>query len=217
LREASNFLYSRIKLGDTQEQAKAHLIYMLREMRHCGFSLGLDALRWKSIDIDIRELTDFTFFKRQGVKGLPKDLKFLYRHFDPAGVRSMAVNRSIVLCESGPYGSVITKCPYWHKKEKEDLLNHFDLHPQYKEVPFTAEMKHGQVSDYEHVSIIKSRIEGKDKKGKPLSMGKLGVILNRSSRTINTHIKMHNNQVRSVGVCLKCERVGSPYYKTILE
>lgn len=211
LREASNFLYSRIKLGDTQEQAKAHLIYMLREMRHCGFSLGLDALRWKSIDIDIRELTDFTFFKRQGVKGLPKDLKFLYRDFDPAGVRGMAIYRSIILCESGPYGSVITKCPYWHKKEKEDLLNHFNLQPKYKEIPFTAEMKHGSVSDYEHVSIIKHRMESN------LSMNKLSKSLNRSSRTIHTHIHMHNNMIHAVGECDKCMRVGSSYAKTILE
>ena len=76
VREASNLYYSRLKVSDNQLVAKATFIYMLREARHMGVALGLDTLRFYSIDIDIRSLADYTILKSQGVHGLTKDLKF---------------------------------------------------------------------------------------------------------------------------------------------
>lgn len=53
VREAANFYYSRLKVCENQAFAKSQMIYLLREARHVGLSLGLDSLRYYSIDIDL--------------------------------------------------------------------------------------------------------------------------------------------------------------------
>lgn len=211
IREASNLIYSRLSLGETQQLAKSYLIYVIREMRHCGFAVALDTIRWYSIDIDFRSIADYTFIKNVGIDGLPAPLKFMYKYFDAYGIMRIPVNAFAVVSRKGPIGFGTSICPAWHKEEREDLLREFDIQIKYGELPFTGEMKHGKVSDYEHVRIIKVRIES------DLSMDKLSKKLNRSSRTIHTHIHMHNNMIHAIGECDKCMRVGSSYAKTILE
>jgi hypothetical protein len=53
-REASNLFYARLRLSNNQLAAKTEFIYMIREMRHCGVALGLDTLKYTSIDFDVR-------------------------------------------------------------------------------------------------------------------------------------------------------------------
>jgi hypothetical protein len=88
-REAFSLWYSRIKVSESQSDAKAEALYMLREMRHLGVSLALDSLRLQGIDIDLRSHTDYLFIKAQGIDGLDDNLRFLYSFFDPRWIRSM--------------------------------------------------------------------------------------------------------------------------------
>ena len=214
LREASNLLYSRLSLGETQQLAKSYLIYVIREMRHCGFAVALDTLRWYSIDIDFRSISDYTFIKNVGIDGLPHSLRFLYKYFEPYGVMRIPVNGFAVVSRKGPIGFGTSICPAWHKEEREDLLREFDIRIDYGELPFTAELHHGRVSDYEHVRIIKARLESPEGER---GMEKLSKTLSRSSKTIHSHIHTHNNMVYAVGECDKCSRVGCQYAKTALE
>jgi len=114
----------------------------------------------------------------------------------------MSVYAFIVISRGGPLGFGICRLPFWHKMETENMLQLFDLRPQYGELPFMADSS-GKVSDYEHVRIIKCRMESE------LGMERLGKQIGRSSKTIFTHIHSHNNMIHAVGKCQKCERVGS--------
>jgi hypothetical protein len=88
-REASSLWYSRIKVSESQMDAKNEALYMFREMRHLGISLALNSLRLQGIDIDLRSHVDFLFLKAQGIDGLDDNLKFLYHFSDPKWIRSM--------------------------------------------------------------------------------------------------------------------------------
>jgi len=211
LREAGNLLYSRMSLGDTQQLTKTQFIYVIRELRHSGISIGLDTLRWFAIDINIRHLSHYTFFKAQGVEGLPKDLNFLYRDVHPAGIRNMAVNKFLILTARGMYGTGRSKCPEWHKREREDLLTQFDIRCKYKVLPYEGDQAGMRVNDYEHVRIVKTKFE------KKIGMEKLGQTLGRSSKTIHKHIHHHNNMVHALGECDKCARVGSKLAKQAID
>lgn len=211
IREAGSLLYSRQSLGDTQEKAKNYMTYVLREMRHCGFALTLDSIRWRAIDINIRTLADYTFLKAQGIAGLPSDLNWLYQYYDPHSINRMAVNKFIVVNDKGPIGDGEFSCPYWHKKEHEDLTKLLDIRITRNELPDTGETGVTRVGDYEHVRIVKARHET------GLSMEKLGEKLGRSSKTIHKHITYHNSTIDTLGECDRCARVKSLLVKSRLE
>jgi hypothetical protein len=65
------------------------MAYLVREARHCGLALGLDSTRYYSIDIDIRNLSDFIILKSQGMTGLTSDLDWRYSIFEPHIIRNM--------------------------------------------------------------------------------------------------------------------------------
>jgi hypothetical protein len=206
-REASNFYYSRLKVSDSQTYAKAQMIYLVRESRHMGVSLGLDTIRSFAIDIDIRDLSDYLLLKAQGVKGLSKDLRWLYRFINPATLRHLAQNRFINVTKKGAIGYGTFKEIPWHKKEKEDILKAVGVTVQYGTPTVESVMKgtYKTVSDKEHERII----EAYDKDGVGISA--LGVKFKRSSRTIRLHIEAHNNDIARVGFCSPCRRAQSEY------
>jgi hypothetical protein len=205
-REASNLFYSRLKLCDNQLDAKSQMIYMLREMRHCGIALGLDSLRFTSVDIDIRSLADLTLLKSQGVMGLSHDLQWLYSFFNPVMVRSMPVKNFFVVSKSGALGIGEFPFPSWHKREKENILHELDIHIEYGEPLKEGENKgtFRTVGDSEHADIVKLYSEG-------YGYESIAQQLNRSSRTPLVHIRAHNDTVHRLGYCPICKRVGSIY------
>jgi len=74
------------------------------------------------------------------------------------------------------------------------------------------------VGDYEHVRIVKYRLEltGK-RKGEPISMDDMAKKLGRSSGTVCKHINYHNNMVHSVGECDKCDKVNAQTTKVAVD
>jgi hypothetical protein len=204
IREGANLVYSRLALGETQQQAKNYIIYVLREMRHCGYAVIMDALRTLSIDIDLRNIADFTFFKAQGTEGLPDNLHFLYKFFDPLGFMRMSVDQFAVLTRKGAIGYGEATYPFWHKEEKEDLLNMMDIHVAYRDMPDMGVA--GHVGDFEHVKIIDLRKQGN-------SMEKTAELMGRSSRTVLRQINYHNQAVQGLGQCDRCLRAKGPLSK----
>jgi hypothetical protein len=206
-REASNLYYSRLKVSNNQLDAKAQMIYLIRESRHMGISLGLDSLRSYAIDIDIRSLTDYLFFKSQGVGGLSKDLKWLYKYIDPRLLRNMAPRRFIVLSRTGAIGyGVFPEVP-WHKQEKEDILKSVGIEISYGEPVEQGKSRGARgstIGDKEHSQIIEMYVGG-------LSMNKISVQTKRSTKSIKDHIDNHNAALERAGFCASCRRVKSKY------
>jgi len=206
-REASNFYYSRLKVSDNQTYAKAQMIYLIRESRHMGVSLGLDSIRYYAIDIDIRSLSDYLLLKAQGVQGLSKDLRWLYRYVVPSVLRHLNSNRFVIVTRGGAIGYGTFPEVSWHKKEKEDILKAVDVEVEYGTPQLESLYKgtYKTVSDREHARIV----ETYDREG--IGMVALGQKLSRSSRTIKVHLEFHNNEIARIGSCSTCKRAQSEY------
>lgn len=211
IREAANFLYSRQGLGNSQEEAKNKTTYILREMRHLNIALTVDSIRWRAVDINVRTLADYTFFKAQGIQGLPSELKFVYQYYEPHDINMLPKNKFVVVADKGPIGDGEFDCPYWHKKPNENLRDIFDIKIEKGEIPDTGETGVTRVGDYEHVRIVKARHET------GLAMEKLGEELGRSSKTIHKHLTYHNSTIKTLGECDRCSRVKSLLAKTKVE
>jgi len=212
-REAANFYYSRLKVSDSQLYAKAAMTYLVREARHMGLALGLDSIRFYAIDIDIRSLSDYMIFKSQGVQGLSKDLKWLYKYVHPSLVRHMRPEQFIIVTGKGSIGyGVFPEIP-WHKKERENILSNVGIQVEYGEM-LKGSMDKGRfrtVSDLEHIEIVRLYIE------ENLGFVKIGEKIGRSSATTQKHVEIHNDAVERAGFCMACKRAKSQYYDKLAE
>lgn len=204
IREAANFIYSRIRIVKNQSLAKAHFIHTMRELRHGGTAIGCDTIRWTSIDKEVRDVADYLFIKRVGVHGLPDDLHWLYKYIKPASLMNPPPNLFVLISNRGPVAiGTFDEIP-WHKKEKEDIMNILGIEKKQGEIPDYAVSQRKTVSDFEHIDIIQLYMEIR-------SMGKVGNRVGRSPATINTHIREHNLGVEEMGFCKRCKRARGPH------
>jgi len=213
MREASNFYYSRLKICESQLVAKSNMVYLIRESRHCGLSLALDSVRFYSIDIDIRSLSDYLILKAQGLQGLTKDLTWLYSYVEPHLVRKLKPQQFILLSRTGGIGYGVFPFHEWHKRERENILKAVGVKVEYGETLEEPILKgtYKTVGDKEHVKIIRLYVE------EALSMVKIGEKLGRSSGTPHKHITSHNLSVSRSGFCPPCKRAGGEYYSALAE
>ena len=212
-REASSLMYSRLKVVENQQAAKAFLIYWLRESRHVGCSLGLDSVRMTSLDVDVRSLADFTVFKSQGSGGLPRELWFIYRYVQPSFLQNMKPGQFVILTRKGHIGVGVFPYPAWHKLEGEDILAKLHIKVTFEEVP-EKPMDRGTfktVGDIEHANIVVAYVEESG------GMDKLSVKFHRSPRTVNTVISKHNENIEKIGYCPMCRRAKSEYSEVIAQ
>ncbi len=212
-REASSLWYSRIKVSESQSDAKNEALYMLREMRHLGVSLALDSLRLLGIDVDLRSHVDYLFLKAMGLDGLDDNLKFLYHFFNPSWIRSMKTWEFLLCCRSGSLGIGTFPFHTWHKLEKENIVKNVGLKIEYgKELKKPKDMgSFKTVGDKQHIEIV--RLYADEGKGYNIIAEELG----RSSRTPYTHVKKHNDAVERSGFCAVCRRAGGEYTGEIVK
>lgn len=202
-REAGNLFYSRIRVSKDQFQAKAEAVYLVRESRHMGLALGLDSLRFYSVDIDLRSIVDFEVIKSLGLFGLPDDLDWLYHIISPVFIRKMPKSAFVILSKTGAIGlGSFPKVP-WHKEEGEHIARSIGLKIEYGEEPELGEDRHTfkTIGDAEHAEIIALYVDDLQ------SMHKIAEQKNRSTATIQTQIKRHNLAIRRSGFCPMCRRV----------
>ena len=213
VREASNFIYARVKVGKHQDVAKADFIYMLRKSRHMGYAVGVDTIRWTSIDKEVRDVSDTTFIKRVGIQGLPHDLRFVYAYVEPRSLMNPPPYAFVVVSGRGPIGVGRFDNVEWHKREKDDMLNELGLKGRikYGEVPNCGDETRNWLSDQEHSDIIRQRVEGQPQDRHRTSMHKIAEDMNRSPKTIMDHIHNHNQEVLRRGYCIKCRRIKGIY------
>ena len=216
IREAANFIYSRIRIVKNQTLAKADFIHVYREARHLGYAVGVDTVRWTSIDKEIRDLSDYLYIKRVGVLGLPKDLSWIYSKVDPDSLMNPGPSLFILVCSTGPVALGKFEYPAWHKREKEDILKAVGLEGCIKhgELPQHLQREirgsHQKVQPVEHIEILEKYLDLKN-------MGKVAAVVKRSSGTVHNHIVNHNREVRSFGACSRCERMNHELQGQIIE
>ncbi len=223
IREASNLYYSRLRVSTNQTQAKAYMIYLIREARHMGLALVMDTLKMTSIDIDIRVLVDNTIFKGQGYLGLPDDLTFIYRYFEPDWIRNMKPWEFVILTKEGSLGLGVFKEVKWHKQEKENILHELGIKIiEHEGMVQSKAMGRGMsVSDEEHVTIVETTASERIRKQYGVSIEKKGIkelskIMSRSYNTLKEHVLLHDDNVARFGYCPMCRRAGGLLYKILL-
>ena len=210
-REAANLFYSRLKISESQVVSKAMMTYLVKEARHMSMALGLDSTRFYSIDIDIRNLSDFIILKSQGMTGLTSDLTWLYSIFEPSMIRNMPPQFFIILSKEGSVGLGEFKEIPWHKQERENILKAVGVRVEYGEPVEKGEYRGAfkTVGDLEHADIVKMYMD------EGLSLNKIAEKIGRSSRTPFKHIHQHNSKVEGAGFCPACRRVKSNLDKTL--
>jgi len=198
IREASNLLYSRLKISNDQTLAKAEMTYFTKEARHSGFTLGLDTQKMTSIDSDIRVTIDYCFFKSLGIAGLPDDLHWLYRTYSPLRLQSMPPQNFLMLTKVGSHG--IGEFPFhtWHKLPGEDILKAVGVEVEHGDELVDTKPNY-QVGDLLHSEIIKLRSEGYSYKA-------IADMKGVAQATPFNHVKIHCEDVEKYGVCKRCER-----------
>lgn len=221
VREGTSLLFSRLGLGDNQAQAKAFFIYAIKEFRHCGCAIAVDVIRLHGLDVEVRSIADYTFIKAHGIWGLPKDLNWLYRYYDLfRDIMQMPSWVFIVLSRHGGVGHGTFEYPYWHKEEKENIIQELNIQIEYGDAINYGD-KRNSISDFEHSKIIMARLSEKESKGTLISMAKLGMggnwefkgekvtLLPRSPASIMHEIDQHNKDIAAQGSCQICKRVGA--------
>lgn len=209
IREAANFIYSRLKISPNQTIAKADFLYLLREARHMGYPTGVDTLRWTGMDADARGIADYLFIKHVGITGLPKELHFLYAYIFPQSFMGMKPRVFALISNRGPLALGHFDYPWWHKEEKEDMLRLFDIKIEAGDVPDYGVQARNTVSDFEHIRLVGLYLEGN-------SMQKVAKILSRSPATVNKHISEHDVEVAKTGCCSQCKRVRGMHQNMLL-
>ena len=200
VREGANYLYSRMKVTMNQTLAKNDFVYLCRESRHMGYEVTVDTIKWTSIDLDIRHVSDHTWIKRVGIFGLPHDIRFIYRYVDPPSLMDPPAHAFVILNSRGPIGVGRVDFAYWHKLEQEDLMQELGIHAEYGEMPDYGNLARQTVGDYEHAVLMGAYLDTR-------SMGKLSLKYHRSPATIQKHIQEHDRNIGVLGYCPKCKRV----------
>ena len=210
VRECANLYYSRLRVSQNQLSAKAETTYLIRESRHLGLSMSMDTLKYTSVDIDLRVLTDFLLLKAQGSLGLPDQLEWLYSFFQPYWLRNCPVDSFFIMSRTGNLG--LGNFPYheWHKKEQEDIIRSVGLKIERGEEIHYAESRgtFKTIGDEEHLQIL-DLFMGK------VSMGNIAKNLKRSRASIHGQIHAHDEAIDRSGFCPRCKRAKGKYDKTL--
>lgn len=202
-REAANLFYSRLRVNKDQLQAKAEAVYLVRESRHMGLALGLDSLKYTSIDIDMRYLVDYQVIKQLGMIGLPDDLKWLYHMVRASWVRNMPRSSFLMVTRNGSIGIGAFSPISWHKEEGEDILKAVGIRREASEAPKLGEDRRTfkTIGDNEHSEIMALYLDEMQ------SMMKIAKLKSRSPATIKAQIDSHNQAIQRSGFCPACKRV----------
>lgn len=219
VREAANLLYARLKLYKDSKEAKAMMVFMLREARHHGTAFGVDSVRVKSIDLDVRAIADYITFKNQGFEGLPDEFRFLYSYYDPDWVATMDPAELIMLTKrhaaigagfnSLPNANgLMKKGTTWHKIETEPILSLLGLEKGQRPGSMGEVKVPEERGDPDMDARHKTIVERYSSEG--ISEEALAVELGFGSKTVvHKEIVRHDVKVGMQGRCSVCERAGS--------
>jgi len=205
VREGNSLLYSRIGLKGDQGTAKNQLIYAIREFRHSGCSMIIDALDFMGLDVSFRRITDYFFLKAVGIEGLPDKLSWMYKYYDLfVDLMQMPKWCFCFFSNKGAVGDGVNTSPYWHKQEDWDILKMLDIQIEFEGDPTDLGVRG---LDFRHVKIIKRRLEINPKNNKIDGFRKVGASLGLSGFSVREHINFHNKYALNGRECARCARL----------
>jgi hypothetical protein len=178
------------------------LTYLVRELRHGGFALGLDTQKLTSIDIDVRISIDYLFVKSLGYTGLPDDMRFMYKIYRPFKLQNMKPGYFVLLTRRGSTG--VGTFPYhtWHKVEGEDILKAVGIDVEHGD-ELIPDKKFEKIGDLTHVKMMELILTG-------ASMKTIGANVGRNHQSVLNQRDKHNSEVKGMGECQACKRARSP-------
>lgn len=204
IREASNWIYARLKMTRNDMMAKADFIKALREARHHGLAVGVDTIRWTSLDKEVRDVSDYIFLKRVGAIGLPDDLRWMYRYVRPYSMMQAKPGAFMLVTGRGAVGFGRFDYPPWHKEERENILWTTNIEVKRVKDRLPEDRRYG-IGDTGHSEIVIEYIKTKSMRKVVDTLG------NCSLRSVSNHIHQHNKLVEMKGVCPKCHHAGSEF------
>ena len=202
-RETMDLIYSKMHQGVGEKDAKAQLLYFMRQLRHFGVSVGADMLRWTGIDKELRDLSEYIVFKKIGYKGLPRDLRFIYKYVNPITFRYMKHNQIVMLQENGNMSLGKFDLPKYHKEEGVDLLRELDITISHSAAPESSTQQ--KIGDMEHFIIMELYKKHQSYRVVSEHLPEAGYE-QRSISSIGYQVTQHNKAVKQKGSCDRCNR-----------
>lgn len=206
IREAGDWGRARTKVVKDDEGAKQDLIRFYRQNRHHGLAVLMDTLRWTNIDKEIRDLSNYICIKKIGIQMLPKDLRFLYRYWNPRSLMKLPNQLFGLITDNRSIGVGKFDYPTWHKSTKENILKSTGIEIMDQETGERTNKHNYNIGDLDHAEIIEKYMQLK-------SVGKVATELVRSKSTISSHISQHNRFVQKKQECPKCRNAKSIFSK----
>jgi hypothetical protein len=188
-RELANILYSRVVIRRSNiDQAKAHLIYLMREMRHVGIAFGGDAQYSLSIDREVRINADYLFLKNMGSDKIPSEYSWMYRWFKILGFMSLRKEEFVCKSRTGNLFAGVFQYPPWHKEEKENIYKSLGIKFE-KSEPIPIEVVTGtSIDTVLHNEIIVAYSQLNSIKGTARAT-------QHNVETVRKHVKMHKEKM----------------------
>jgi hypothetical protein len=211
VREASEIFYARLKVSDSQHDAKARFIMTLKESRHGGIALVADNNRFKSLEAEVRSYSDYIIFKALGEEPLQKEWRWIYADYygdvHAGRLQHLPVDCFLLKTKNGDLAVGKFDVPEWHLEEGGyyQMMKQIGIEITQRERPRAVRGMGRELTEEEHASIIALYIS-KEVGG----MVKIAKHVGRAPLTVQSAILKHNSAVSSSGFCPVCRQVGSP-------
>ncbi len=210
IREAANWIYARMQIVKDSQMAKAYFVMMLREARHGGLAVGVDTLRWTSLDKEVRDISDYLFIKRVGNVGLPRDLWYIYKYATPRSLMWLPPSKFALITGKGSIAFGSFKYPAWHKEESEDLLTQFDIKVEVIEGGASKKSHSGRMAPEKHYKILKDYLSTD-------SAMQAGLMNEVSQGTVSNQKTLHNHYVlKGIGYCELCKPIDEEFARKLI-
>lgn len=132
VREASRLITSRIRAGKVKSRMEAQydFIDLHNEAYHTGLTACIDSLRYKAIDIDVREVANYTVVKKTGKMGFPEELKFVLSKVHPNYLRRMPPGDLTLYTDNDNIAVGRFEEVPWHIERGENIMKSLKLVPE---------------------------------------------------------------------------------------
>lgn len=190
--EAANIMWARQSLKNAKlDQAKAYLVWLLRQLRHVGVAIGMDSQYLLALDKEVRNISDYTFLKNLGAFSLPPDLEWVYGYVPPPAIRALYPNEFVATDKFAGVYCGWFRLPPWHKQPKENIYESLGIRWEWGDPELrkfdVAEVNTHQEDMAVHSEIVRAFLEVKTIKGTASKSG-------HDRDTVRRHLSLHEKK-----------------------
>ena len=129
IREAQRYLKaaSAISTNRNEKIAEQEFIEMHDEAVHSGFSVIVDSKTINTINKNIRDTSNYNFYKNMGAEDLPDSMHHLFNEYTSDMFRSLSPWEFILHTSWNAVGMGVNEYPPFHVVRGKSLLKKFDL------------------------------------------------------------------------------------------